>query len=138
MEEIDFTALMLRQRHLEFSRDEGQLLPIFERARNTLFELMQELLLGRKVKKIKVKYQLPTLENTFRYLFKSKKLFQARSRVIEILKLLGRRKVGCSNFRNWGWSCKGGSKMRKKSSWMTSEWTSYLSSPNSIRTSFIF
>ena len=41
-----------------------------------------------------MKYQLPTLENTFRYLFKSKKLFQARSRVIEILKLLGRRKVG--------------------------------------------
>ncbi len=83
---------MLRHRHAEFSKSE-LLLPIFERARNTLFELMGELLLSGKVQKIRVKYQLPTLENTFRFLFKSKNLFLARSRVVEILKLLVRRKV---------------------------------------------
>ena len=57
---------------------------------------MNELLLSAKVQKIRLKYQIPSLENTFRFLFKSKKLFTARSRVIEILKLLIRRRVRVS------------------------------------------
>lgn len=76
------------------------MIPIFEKARNTLFELMEELLLKHKIQKIRVRYHIPNLENTFRYLYKAKHLFRARAHVLKILRNLKKRAVSKANLRS--------------------------------------
>ncbi len=60
---------------------------------------MEELLLKAKIRKIRLKYHIPSLENTFRYLFKAKNLFRARARVIGVLQKLKQRAVSLASHR---------------------------------------
>ena len=90
--EVDYTISILRSKSHEIMKGEF-LFPIFEKARASLFLVMRELLLADKIHKVAVKYSIPSLENTFRFLFKAKVLYRARAQIVPILNLLARRGV---------------------------------------------
>lgn len=78
---------MLRDKYRDFKKSE-LLRPFMKKASLTLKVVMEELGLGAQFYSVQMKHLDVNIENTLRYLIRSRMLLRARSKLIEIFALI--------------------------------------------------